>query len=304
MSRPLAEQTLVVVTGKGGVGKTTIAAAVARRWSAMGARTLLTTQAPEALEQMFGVRPQYAPQTIAERLWVSSLDAQHALKEYVERHAIVPALYETFLDSRALKQFTEAAPGFEELMCLGKLYDLVTSTNYDRVVFDAPSTGHAALMLRVPRVTAKAIRGGPLHRNALKLELMLENDTQTAVITVALPEEMAVRETIDLRAALRREANIHPGPVVLNRFRPQLFTAEEVDALAALDATGIALERMVGTAKARFELSATQAAHAAELERRTLTPFVVPEVIRDRHDVRALLDAVGAALAPMLGERP
>ncbi len=304
MKRPLAEQTLIVVTGKGGVGKTTIAAAAARRFAAMGARTLLTTQTPEPLEAAFDVRLQYQPQPIGERLWVSSLDAQHALKEYVERHSIVPVLYDAFLDSKALKQFTEAAPGFEELMCLGKLYDLVTSANYDRVVFDAPATGHAALMLRVPRVIGKAIRGGPLHRNALKLELMLGNDAQTAVITVALPEEMAVRETIDLRAALRREANIHPGPVVLNRVRPQLFTVAEMNALAALESTGVALARMVSTAKARYELSATQALHTAELQRRTLDPFIVPEVIRQRHDVPALLDAVGAALAPMLGERP
>ncbi len=126
-------------------------------------------------------------------------------------------LYNWFLDSTALKHFTEAAPGFEELMCLGKLYDLVTDSKYDLVVFDAPSTGHAALMLRVPRTTGAAVRTGPLHHNALKIQLMLENDMQTRIVIVALAEEMAIREALELANVVRGELAMHLGPMIVNR---------------------------------------------------------------------------------------
>ena len=109
---------------------------------------------------------------------------------------LLPGLYDWFLDSTALKHFTEAAPGFEELMCLGKIYDLVSDSKYDRVVFDGPATGHAALMLRVPRTTGAAVRTGPLHHNALKIQLMLENDMTTRIVIV-----VARRRNGDTRSA-------------------------------------------------------------------------------------------------------
>src|SRR4029450_13632988 len=120
----------------------------------------------------------------------------------------VPGIYEWFLSGPALNHFTEAAPGFEELMSLGKLYDLATdrrSNAFERIVFDAPASGHVALMLRVPRVTTEAIRTGPLHHNALKIQGLIEDDLRTAVLIVALAEEMAVREGVELAQRLRQE---------------------------------------------------------------------------------------------------
>jgi len=121
---------------------------------------------------------------VESNLDLCSVDGGSALKEYVHRTVLLPNLYDWFLNSTALKHFTEAAPGFDELMCLGKLYDLVSDSKYDRVVFDGPATGHAALMLRVPRTTSAAVRTGPLHHNALKIQLMLENDIKTRIVIV------------------------------------------------------------------------------------------------------------------------
>ncbi len=296
----LARQRLIIVTGKGGVGKSTIAAALARRWANAGEKTLLTTQTGRTLDRLFDTRTTYAATQIDENLWLSELDAHAALKEYAHRNALIPGIYDWFLDNKALRQFTEAAPGFEELMCLGKLYDACTSGRFDRVIFDAPATGHAALMLRVPRVIAKAVSVGQLHHNALKIQLMLENDAHTGVVTVSLPEEMAVREALELRATLRRESNLQPGPVVLNRVRAQLFTATEIAALGRIPAPSPALERMAHAARSRFDLSSAQSVHATELSRRVGQVTTVEEVIRDRHDPAALLNAVGTQLAPLM----
>ena len=143
----------------------------------------------------------------------------------------LPSLYDWFLDSTALKHFTEAAPGFDELMCLGKLYDLVSDSKYDLIVFDGPATGHAALMLRVPRTTGAAVRTGPLHHNALKIQLMLENDVKTRIVIVALAEEMAVREASDLATYVSGDLAMHLGPMIVNRVTQQLFESDEIDAL-------------------------------------------------------------------------
>lgn len=297
----LARQRLIIVTGKGGVGKSTIAAAMARRWAIAGEKILLTAQTGRTLDRLFDARTTYESVQIAENFWLSELNAHAALKEYAHRNALIPGFYNWFLDNKALRQFTEAAPGFEELMCLGKIYDACTSGRFDRVVFDAPSTGHAALMLRVPRVIANAVSVGQLHHNALKIQLMLENDAHTSVVTVSLPEEMSVREALELRATLRRESNLQPGPVVLNRVRAQLFTAAEVAALDAIPTPSAALERMVHAARSRFELSSAQSVHVAELTRRVENVTCVTEVIRDRHDPAALLNTVAAHLEPLMG---
>jgi len=303
--RPVAplSQRLLIVTGKGGVGKSTIATALAMACAEHGERTLLVIQREsDDKHPLLDVPVRYEPTAAGPNLSVSRVDGHSALKDYVSRTFWPPGLYQRFLDSRALVHFTEAAPGFDELMCLGKLYDYVTDSNFRRIVFDAPSTGHALLMLRVPRVTAEAVRTGPLHHNALKIQLMLENDTRTSIVVVTLPEEMSVRETIELQSRLHSDAALLPGPIVLNRLRPQLFSAAEVESLERLSDVSITFQRMIEVARARHDLSRVQKQHA-DLLRGSVTGvrmIDVPEIIRDRHDGVGLADAVRRHLEPLV----
>ncbi len=260
-------------------------------------RTLLVVQQQSDLQHpQLGIAASYRPVEVEPNLDLCSVDGRSALKEYVHRSMVLPGLYDWFLNSTALKHFTEAAPGFEELMCLGKLYDLVSGSKYELVVFDGPSTGHAALMLRVPRTTGAAVRTGPLHHNALKIQLMLENDMTTRIIIVALAEEMAIREGMELAKLVTADLAMHLGPMIVNRVTRQLFDRTEIDALHAATAASPALTRMTHAATARFDRANAEAQYVATL--RTERPWLVevPQIVLARHDPAVLIDGIVAAL--------
>jgi anion-transporting ArsA/GET3 family ATPase len=293
---PLSQR-LLLVTGKGGVGKSAVATALATDAARGGRRVLLVVQQPEpAAHPQLAVTPGYAPRNVAPNLDLCSVDGHSALKEYVHRAMPAAALYDWFLDGRAMRHFTAAAPGFDELMCLGKLYDLVTESAYQLVIFDAPATGHAALMLTVPRTTASAVRSGPLHHNAVKIQRLLEDQSRTCVIAVTLAEEMAVREALELTAKIGSELGIGVGPIIVNRTTPQLFAAAEIDALQALHGGSTALTRMITAATARFGRARVEAEHIAVLAAQRDWLVNVPHVVLARHDGAALIDGMAEAL--------
>jgi len=253
---------------------------------------LVVQQQPDERHPHLGVAAGYRAVEVAPKLDLCSVDGRSALKEYVHRTMLLPGLYDWFLDGTALQHFTEAAPGFEELMCLGKLYDLATDSKYEQVVFDAPSTGHAALMLRVPGATVAAVRTGPLHHNALKIQAMLQNDLQTRIVIVALPEEMAIREAAELATYARDDLALHLGPMIVNRITPQLFERDEIAALKSLADGSTTLARMVRVAAARFDRAAADAEYVAALRRER--PWVIeqPRIVLARHDPAALIDGI------------
>jgi anion-transporting ArsA/GET3 family ATPase len=263
-----------------------------------GRRTLLVVQQQSDLRHpQFGVVAAYRPAQIEPNLDLCSVDGRSALKEYVHRTMMLPGLYDWFLESTALKHFTEAAPGFEELMSLGKVYDLVSDSKYDRVVFDGPATGHAALMLRVPRTTGAAVRTGPLHHNALKIQLMLENDVTTRIVIVSLAEEMAIREATELARYVTRDLAMHLGPMIVNRVTRQLFDGAEIAALRAVNSPSPALTRMVNAASARFEHASAEAEYVAGLRAERPWLVQVPQIVLARHDAAQLIDGIVASLS-------
>jgi anion-transporting ArsA/GET3 family ATPase len=295
--RKLIDKQLLVVTGKGGVGKSTIAAALAAEAARDGRRVLLASHTRiEGPHPCFGTTLSYKPVRVAENLYLARIDPRDALKEYVHRTLPLGQFYDWLLDSKAVAHFTEATPGFDDLLCLGKVYDHVAGPDaFDLVVLDAPSTGHAALMLRVPAVTCAAVATGPIHHNALKIRLLLEG-TRTEVVLVALPEEMALREAQELSDHITEELDISVGALVLNRIATPLFNDSEIDALGALPEGSPALQRIARAAAERHALAVLQTRYET-----TLGPAAprlrVPHVIQQQFDGPALVDRIAGHLA-------
>ena len=259
MIRSLTTEQLVIVTGKGGAGKTSLAAALAVLSARQGLRTILVTfDTEDTVHPAFGVRLRYKPTEVYERLAVSRVDAFEAVREYVRRKMPIASLYEGFFKGRTFRDFAAATPGFEELMCLGKLYDLATSSQFDRVVFDAPSSGHVKILLGVPDATLNVVQVGPLNHNARKIQHLLWDGERTRILVAALPEEMAVTEALDLTDYCRDERRMAVGPLILNQVVPKRFSSAEIKRLTEMDAPSPALRAAIRAAQSEHQLATVQ----------------------------------------------
>jgi anion-transporting ArsA/GET3 family ATPase len=231
---------LHLVSGKGGVGKTWVAAALARHLAAQGARTLFVSFDDTAdTHPVFGCPLGYEPVAVAPNLSVSRVEARAALLEYVRRRMTFSMVYEAAISNPLVGRFLSALPIFEELMCLGKLYDLSTDPDspWDQVVFDAPATGHCQILLNIPKVAAKTLVAGPIYRSALEIQQMLTDPTIAQLLIVTLPEETPVREAQQLASYAQSEAGLRCPAFLVNRVLPDRFsTADTVQLQAQLDA--------------------------------------------------------------------
>ena len=144
------EQRLIVVSGKGGTGRTVLSCALATLCARRRKTVLVSFDRQLDAHPILGVLLGYEPVNASRGLDVMRIDALSAIREYARRRLPLARVYDAFLKSRMFRDFAEAAPGFEELMCLGKLYDLVTESGYERVIFDAPATGHLRTLVDVP----------------------------------------------------------------------------------------------------------------------------------------------------------
>ncbi|MEQ8858646.1 MAG: ArsA-related P-loop ATPase [Pseudomonadales bacterium] len=291
---------LVIVSGKGGVGKSVLAAAVARRSVEAGRRTVLVTlDTRDDTHPLLDVPLRYDPQPTAHGFFVSRVDAFQAVAEYARRMLPFGAMYEAFFNGRAFHDFAAAAPGFEELMCLGKLYNLAVETDFDRVVFDAPSTGHLRDLLTVPGVTQRAVRVGPLNHNARKIEDLLLDPDRTQVLVATLAEEMPVREALEIVALCRDELRMGVGTILVNRRVPKRFTAGELTSAEALRHHGrlsAAAIDVLQTAQVQREEARSQFESLEPLRRARLATVEVPRIVQPSYDGDALVTAVAVRL--------
>ncbi len=295
------KERLIVVSGKGGVGKTVIASTIADLLARgagpgqTGEKTVLVSfDAQFDRHPVFDVPLGYEPEEAASNLWVMRVDAFAAIREYVRRKVPFSGMYETFLKSRMFRDFAEAAPGFEELMCLGKLYDLATDSAFQRVVFDAPSTGHLKTLIDVPAATLKAVLVGPLNHNARKIQDLLMDPEKTRVVLATLAEELAVQETLELERFCR-ERRMGVGPVIVNQRVPDRFGAEEIQAMDSVTEPDSALAIAMEAARREHELAGSQKESAAPLSGSRCAVWNLPRVID--HEAAALLEGLVSHLA-------
>jgi anion-transporting ArsA/GET3 family ATPase len=230
------------VTGKGGVGKTTVSAALALAGARAGLRVVLCeVGADEVAPRLFEAKPKpvgYAGRELVKGLRALRIDPYEALAEYLSLQLGVRSLVDLVLGSRPFHQLMDAAPGWRQLITLGKVWhleqlrDASGRSHCDLLVVDAPATGHGVSFLDAPRVVVSAVRAGPLRRHAAKVEALVEDPERTLLLPVSLAEELPVRETAELVQRVRREVGIAVDRVVVNAL-VALPSAIDPDSLAS-----------------------------------------------------------------------
>jgi anion-transporting ArsA/GET3 family ATPase len=226
----LASRQLVVVTGKGGVGKTVISAALGTLLADLGRRVLLLEVDPrENLHQMFDVHPSGGEMVrISPYLSLQNLQPRQVIEDLVRQHLRVSLLARRVTASPVFQHFIEGAPGLRELAVLSEAARVVEAKGkilgaralFDVVVLDAPATGHGISLLAAPHLVSEVIERGPIGAQARELTAFVSDADRTGIVVVTLAEEMPVQETLELRDALAQKVARTPELLVINGLYP------------------------------------------------------------------------------------
>ncbi len=270
------------MTGKGGVGKSTVAAALALLAARAGKRVLVCeVNAQERVAPLLGAPP--AGARVAEALpglFTVNVTPHEAMREYGLMVLKFRTIYEAVFENRLVRYFLRAIPSLAELVMLGKILNEVRAEErgrprWDLVVVDAPATGHAVQLLRVPSALVDTVPGGPLRHDAEWMQALLVDPARTALAIVTLPEEMPVNEAIELDAQVRAVLGIARGGLFVNAMPEARFGAEEAERLAQLQGAPSPL----GPAARAAELQAIRAQHAARYLARARAALDLPTTV-------------------------
>lgn len=222
----ILDRRVVLVTGKGGVGKTTVSALIALRAARAGKRVLLCeTSGSTQVPPLFRTPGRgYEPTEVAPRLWTMSITSEAAIEDYILMQLHFKRLYKMVFRNRVVGPFVDAVPGLHDLIQLGKVFDLERQREdgrptWDLLVIDAPATGHGLTMLASPRAMMELTVTGPFHDNARDVAELYEDPRRTALVLVSLPEDMPIKETAELYHRLGPLRGLVRG-VVLNELHP------------------------------------------------------------------------------------
>jgi len=273
---------VVFLLGKGGVGTSSVSAALALAASDTGISVLAMeadTRAPMA--NAFGVKSAFEPVMVSERLFVMVLEGRHALEEYLKLVIPARAVMRAVFSSRLYQFFVNAAPGLKELMMLGKVYyeaerKLGGRDHWDLIVVDGPASGQALSLLKMPTAAQQTFGDSVVGREAGNIIRALRDDRETAVVLVTTPEPLPISETLETAATLR-EIGIKPAAIIFNRTRTPNFSNRDVAKLKEhLIATGRASDAEYLGKIAKSELDrASQADKAlAQLRAETDAPVI------------------------------
>ena len=300
----LFEKRILFVTGKGGVGKTTVALALGIAAAAAGKRTIVCeVSAQEHASRAFGrAEIGFHEVELRERLFAISVDPDRSIREYLELQLPVKAMGDLLYRSRIFSYLAAATPGLKEMATIGKIWELALAQRksrgakpYDLVIVDAPATGHGLGLMQTPRTFAEIARVGPMAHQAQTINRTITDHRKAGAVIVALPEEMPVNESATLEAELIDGVGVAIDRIYMNAVYPERFDDGERERLAR------ALDRASGEAEAAIAAAIDQARRAEahreqlrRLERQTRSevetlPFVfTPELGVDALEVLAL----------------
>jgi len=299
----LLDRRLVVVTGKGGVGKSTVSAALALLAARRGRRALVCeVNAQERVAPLLGAAPS-GPEVRQACPGVSTVNVtpDAAMREYGLMVLRYRTIYEAVFENRVVKYFLKVVPSLAELVMLGKILHEVRAAEqgrprWDLVVLDAPSTGHALQLLRVPQALLDTVPAGPLRRDAQWMCEMLRDARTTALALVTLPEEMPVNEAIELDAQVRGLLGIPRGGLLVNAMPEPRFTERERPLVRALAGEGPPLGPAGQAAALLAERAAQAARQVARLRAEVDLPTTILPLVAaarwDRQAVERIADAL------------
>ena len=208
----LTATNVVIVAGKGGVGKTTVTAVIARAASRDGRRVLVVElDGKPTLDQLLGREAQNGPGSIE----VVHISAADALDEYLRDHGFA-RIAKRLNKTGVIDMVGTAAPGIDDVVVLGKVKSYERSENYDFIVVDGPAAGHAITFLTSATGLANAVRSGPVRAQSDEVIELLTDVERCQVVLVTLPETTPVNEVVETAFSLEDDVGIQLGPIVIN----------------------------------------------------------------------------------------
>ncbi|MEJ7799006.1 MAG: ArsA family ATPase [Ilumatobacter sp.] len=306
----ILDRRLVFVTGKGGVGKTSVAAALASLAAGRGQRTLVCEMdAKGSLADAFDSRPlTFKPREVEPNLFAMAMNTEDALREYLRLFVRVPFLGKIGPLARTFDFVADAAPGVREILTVGKFCWEAKEHHYDLIVVDAEATGHIVSQIGAPLVIRELVQVGLVRDQTDWMLEVLHDPAVTGVAVVTTPEEMPVTETLGLLGRLEAETGVEATTLIVNRVLPALFDRRQagiVDRLGEaerllVDAAGKNVRAVLDAARITEARRRIGGEHLARLREHSDLPMLVVPELFTRATGRRVVALVADALAEEL----
>ncbi len=310
----MLDRKLIFVTGKGGVGKTSVAAALGMLAAQRGKRVLVCeVDSKGNLADFFEAKPnKFKAQELSAGVYGMAMNTEESLKEYLSLQLHIPLIARVGPLAKSFDFVANAAPGVKEILTVGKFCYEVRERNWDLVVVDAPATGHVVAQLAAPQAIRELVKVGLVREQTQWMVEQLEDPAITGAVLVSAPEEMPVTETIELAHRLVSETEVSLAGVIVNKVLPELFgrgeeeifrSLQQPEASAVLaDAVGTGIDPVLEGAQLAVTLRRSRAEHLVRL-RKELPPglplLYLPYLFTRTHGVRttrAMAEALSAEL--------